>query len=249
MSTVASHRPIDPAVVVARKKENVLVGEEIVRHNLASRIIHWSVAVTFFVSLFTGMPIWSRLFGWMAPLFGGLPVCRVVHPWAGIAFFIGSVFMFFDWATEMRFEPHEKKGWWGPQLFHYLRWEVEDVETGKYNGGQKFFFWTVGLGALGVLLSGLIMWFPRSFPELLREFSYLIHDVTFILFAVAIVFHVYLGTSAEPGTFRSMTRGTVTPMWARLHHPRWYREVTAKKTPPHHAPQHPQHPHHPHGHG
>ena len=47
----------------------------------------------------------------------------------------------------------------------------------------------------------------------------MIHDVTFILFAVAIVFHIYLGTSAEPGTFRSMTRGTVTRKWARLHHP------------------------------
>jgi formate dehydrogenase gamma subunit len=69
------------------------------------------------------------------------------------------------------------------------------------------------------------MWFPRAFPRLLLEFSYLIHDVTFILFAVAIVFHIYLGTAAEPGTFGSMVRGTVTREWARLHHARWYREV------------------------
>jgi formate dehydrogenase subunit gamma len=256
MSTVASHRPIDPAIITARKKEDVLVGEEIVRHSLYSRTIHWTVAVTFFAALLTGMAIWTRLFAWLAPLFGGLPACRVIHPWAGIAFFIASIFMFFDWSTDMRFEPHEKKGWWGPRLFHYLRWEVEDTETGKYNGGQKFFFWTVGLGALGVLLSGLIMWFPRSFPQILREFCYLIHDITFILFAVAIVWHIYLGTSAEPGTFRSMTRGTVTPKWARLHHPKWYRQVTGaekKAPPPHHAPAHqaPAHPHHqpPHGHG
>ncbi len=226
----AVHRPIDPAVLIARKKEDVLVGEEIVRHSLASRIIHWAVAVTFFISLLTGMAIWSRLFGWMAPLFGGLSACRVIHPWAGIAFFIASVFMFFDWVTEMRFEPHEKKGWWGPRLMHYLRWELEDVETGKYNGGQKFFFWTVGLGAVGELLSGLVMWFPSSFPQILRELSYVIHDLAFILFAMSIVWHIYLATSAEPGTFRSMTRGTVTPKWARLHHPKWYREVTGTKT-------------------
>lgn len=230
----AAHRPMDPAVVVARKKEDVLVGEEIVRHNLNSRIIHWSVAVTFFVSLFTGMPIWTPLFGWMAAFFGGLSVCRVIHPWVGVAFFIASAFMFFDWVGDMYMTKRERKGWWGPVLFRYLRWEVEDVETGKYNGGQKFFFWTVGLGALGLLLSGLIIWFPRSFPQLLREFSYLIHDITFILFAAAIVWHIYLGTSAEPGTFRSMTRGTVTPKWARLHHPKWFRDVTAKKHDSHH---------------
>jgi formate dehydrogenase subunit gamma len=42
---------------------------------------------------------------------------------------------------------------------------------------------------------------------------------------VAIVLHIYLGTAAEPGTFRSMTRGTVTRAWARLHHPGLYREL------------------------
>jgi formate dehydrogenase subunit gamma len=50
------------------------------------------------------------------------------------------------------------------------------------------------------------------------------------VFVVAIVFHVYLGTAAEPGTFRSMVRGTVTRPWARLHHPRWYREVLGEDT-------------------
>ena len=234
----AAHRPLDPAVVAARKREDILVGEEIVRHSLNSRIIHWAVAVTFLISLFTGMPIWSPLFGWMAPLFGGLSVCRVIHPWAGIAFFVAAIFMFFDWVGEMRMTKRERKGWWGPLLFRYLRWEVEDVETGKYNGGQKFYFWTVGLGALGILLSGLIIWFPRSFPALLREFSYIIHDITFILFAVALVWHIYLGTSAEPGTFRSMTRGTVTPKWARLHHPSWYRDVVEGKKHTHRPHRH-----------
>jgi formate dehydrogenase subunit gamma len=57
------------------------------------------------------------------------------------------------------------------------------------------------------------------------ELAYLVHDFTFICFMVAIVGHAYLGTAAEPGTFGSMTRGTVTLPWARLHHPRWYRDV------------------------
>ena len=73
------------------------------------------------------------------------------------------------------------------------------------------------------------MWFPRAFPPILMQLAYILHDVTFILFAVAIVFHIYLGTAAEPGTFGSMIRGTVTREWARLHHPRWYREVVSGK--------------------
>jgi len=42
------------------------------------------------------------------------------------------------------------------------------------------------------------------------------------------IFHIYLGTIAEPGTFRAMTRGTVTRSWARLHHPGWFRKVSGE---------------------
>jgi formate dehydrogenase subunit gamma len=216
---------MDAAVIAAQTREDIVVGSEIVRHNRASRLVHWTVAATFFVCLLTGMPIWTPVFGWMAHLFGGLSVCRVIHPWAGLAFSLASIFMFLQWISDMHFEEHEK-GWLGPKLFAYMRYETDDSNVGKYNGGQKLLFWSVSLGAVGLLLSGLLMWFPRSFPRLLMELAYLIHDFTFICFCVAIVFHIYLGTAAEPGTFGSMTRGTVTRAWARLHHPRWYREVT-----------------------
>jgi formate dehydrogenase subunit gamma len=46
---------------------------------------------------------------------------------------------------------------------------------------------------------------------------------------VAIVGHIYLGTAALPGTFHSMTRGTVTRSWARLHHPGWFRQVSGQR--------------------
>jgi formate dehydrogenase subunit gamma len=228
MSTVAPHRPLDTAIIAARDRENIVVGSEIVRHRRASRLIHWSVAVTFVLCALTGMPIWAPVFGWMAHLFGGLSVARVIHPWAGIAFALASVVLFFHWIADMRFLPSER-GWLGPKALEYMRYQSDDSEVGKYNGGQKLLFWATSLGMVGLLLSGLLMWFPRAFPRLLLEFSYIIHDVTFIAFAVAIVFHVYLGTAAEPGTFRSMTRGTVTRPWARLHHPRWYREVTGEE--------------------
>jgi cytochrome b subunit of formate dehydrogenase len=42
------------------------------------------------------------------------------------------------------------------------------------------------------------------------------------------VVHVYEGTAAQPGTFTSMTRGTVTRRWAWTHHPAWYRRVTGR---------------------
>ena len=206
------------------------MGEEIVRHRLATRVIHWTVALFFFLALFSGLPIWTPLFGWMAHLLGGLNVCRWLHPWAGALFFASMAVMFVHWLGEMRLEPRDRE-WLRPQkVAAYMKHQDDGTEGGKYNGGQKLFFFAAALGAVGLLLSGLVMWFPLEFPRMLRELAILLHDVTFILFVLAVVFHIYLGTAAEPGTFHSMIRGTVTKPWARLHHPRWHREVLGEET-------------------
>ena len=231
MTTVPAERQhVDSAIVAARSRDNIIVGGEIVRHRRATRLIHWIVALTFFIALFSGMPIWTPLFGWMAAFVGGLEVARVIHPYAGVAFVIASVFQFVHWLGDMIFRSDEK-GWWRPStLTRYMRWEDEPaVEGGKYNPGQKLFFWAVCLGAVGFLVSGIPMWFPLYFPQIVREIAILLHDITFIFFLIGMVFHIYLGTIAEPGTFRAMTRGTVTRSWARLHHPGWFRQVSGQR--------------------
>jgi formate dehydrogenase subunit gamma len=216
------------AVVRARGEENVLVGSELLRHRYSSRLIHWAVAVAFLLCLLTGLPIWTPIFGWMAPLVGGLYVCRWLHPWAGGAFGLASLAMFLRWVKEMRLEPHDR-GWLGPKMIEYLKFHGgEDPEVGKYNGGQKLFFFAEALAALGLLASGFVLWFPREFTAQVREIALVLHDLTFVLATIGIVAHVYLGTAAEPGTFRAMVVGTVTKDWAKLHHPRWYREVTGE---------------------
>src|SRR6266436_5597145 len=179
-------RASGPSVMeVARDREDVVVGDEIVRHRLSSRAIHWTVAIFFFGALLTGMPIWSPVFGWMAFLFGGLSVCRWLHAWLGVAFAAASLLMFVHWFRDMIFDKNDR----------------------RFN----------------------VLWWPTYFSQLLRSASILLHDLAFIAFFVAIVGHIYLGTAAEPGTFRAITRGTVSKAWARLHHPRWYRDVTGDR--------------------
>lgn len=228
MSTVRSQLGLDVAALRARDAENVLVGTEIIRHRLSSRVIHWTVAVSFFACLATGLPVWTPIFGWMATFVGGLAVCRVVHPLFGLVFFLGAATMYVHWRVEMTMTAKER-GWVGPKLFEYLRDEANHAEIGKYNGGQKVFFFTSALAAFGFLVSGFALWWPSLFdsqlPHAVREIAILIHNVTFIFFVVSIVFHVYLATVAEPGTFNAMMRGTVSRAWARIHHPRWYREL------------------------
>jgi formate dehydrogenase subunit gamma len=229
MSAASPHAPTLPDR--ARREEDVVVGDEIVRHRLAARVMHWSVALLFFLCLLTGLPIWMPVFGWTAGLFGGLHVARWLHPWAGVLLSVAAAWMFVHWLGDMRLEPRDRE-WLGPRALAYMREGIDTSEEGKYNGGQKLFFFAVSLAVLGLLVTGVVIWNPLSFPQLAREAAILLHDVTFILFTVAIVLHVYLGTAAEPGTLRAMIRGTVTRRWARFHHGRWYRQVTGD--PPRH---------------
>ncbi len=219
---------LDVAALKARTSEDVLVDREIIRHRLSSRVIHWSVAVSFFLCVATGIPVWTPVFGWLAAVVGGLAVCRVVHPFFGLAFFASIGTMYLHWRADMKMTAKERS-WVGPKLLEYLRDEANHAEIGKYNGGQKVFFYTSALAGLGFLASGLALWFPESFPRGLREVAILVHNVTFIFFVISIVFHVYLATVAEPGTFNAMMRGTVSRAWARIHHPRWYRDLTGEQ--------------------
>src|SRR3954467_11416857 len=197
----ASSAPGPSVMEVARDREDVLVGDELVRHRLSSRVIHWTVAVFFFGALLTGMPIWSPVFGWMAYLFGGLSVCRWLHAWLGVAFAAATLLMFVHWMRDMAFDKSDRKF----KLLDYVRFsDRDDPDVGKYNAGQKFFFWMVAATMLLILLSGIVLWWPTYFSQTLRWLPILLHDVAFIGFFVAIVGHIYLGTAAEPGTFRSM---------------------------------------------
>ena len=227
MSSSEQTTHVDPGVVIAREREDVAVGDEIVRHRRSSRLVHWAMALFFLVCLGSGMPIWTPVLGWMAGFFGGLEVCRWLHPWSGIVFVVSTWLMFGQWKRDMRIEEVDKP-WIGPRFLKYMAHSEGNEEVGKYNGGQKIFFWSAIVAALVMAASGVVLWWPEQFSSGLRQASILVHELGFIYFACSVVLHIYFGTAAEPGTFRSMTRGTVTRAWARLHHPRWYREVTGE---------------------
>ena len=60
---------------------------ELLRHPVYTRIIHWTVALFFFLALFTGFGIYLPwLFRWFSPIFGGGPLSRIMHPYFGVAF-------------------------------------------------------------------------------------------------------------------------------------------------------------------
>lgn len=211
----------------AREHEDVVANDLVVRHTARVRLTHWLLAIFFFLATLTGFVLYTPYLAGLAAIFGGGAKARFLHPWFSLGFVISVWSLFLAWRRRMKREAGDHE--WRRNVGAYLRYEMELHEVGKYNAGQKLFFWSVILGAAAMLASGIIMWFPTSFHWILRMIAYWLHEVTFIAFVIGVIYHIYMSTAAMPGTLRAMTRGTVTKDWARWHHPRWYREVRGEK--------------------
>jgi formate dehydrogenase subunit gamma len=202
---------------------------ELLRHPAYTRFLHWMVAIFFVLSLLTGFAIYSPwLFHWIAPLFGGGPRTRALHPWFGLLFDVAFFFQFLNWVGPMAWTEADRR--WMRRVRAYAtneeKLEAEDV--GFFNGGQKLYFWAIVVCGILFLITGLLMWFDNLSPRWVVAASYVIHDIAALVMLGFFIIHVYEGTAQQPGTFDSMIDGTVTEDWAWTHHPAWYREVTGR---------------------
>jgi len=202
---------------------------ELLRHPAYTRFLHWAVAIFFVLSLLTGFAIFSPwLFRWLAPLFGGGPRTRLLHPWFGLLFTIFFFFQFLNWFAPMAWMEADRR--WMKRIRAYATNEelMEPEDVGFFNAGQKLYFWAIVVSAVLFLITGLLMWFDNLSPRWVVAASYVIHDIAALVMLGGFIIHVYEGTAQQPGTFHSMVDGTVTERWAWTHHPAWYRAVTGR---------------------
>lgn len=212
-----------------RVGQTVVHRGDLLRHPVYTRLLHWSVAIFFVLSLLSGFAVYSPwLFRWLTPLFGGGPRTRLLHPWFGLLFDAFFLFQFLNWFVPMAWTAADRR--WLSKIKRYTtnQEKLESEEVGFFNGGQKLYFWTIVVSGLLFLITGLLMWFDNAVPRWSVAISYVVHDVVALVMLGGFIIHVYEGTAAMPGTFRAMIDGTVTQRWAWTHHPAWYRAVTGR---------------------
>jgi formate dehydrogenase subunit gamma len=214
---------------VGRHGRTVVHRGELLRHPVYTRLLHWSVAISFILSLVSGFAIYSPwLYRWLTPLFGGGPMTRFLHPWFGLFFDIFFLFQFLNWFVPMRWTKADSR--WLRRIKEYMtnKEKLEPEDVGFFNAGQKLYFWTIAVSGLLFLITGLPLWFDDAVPLWLVAVSYVVHDIAALIMLAGFIIHIYEGTAAQPGTFRSMIDGTVSRAWAWTHHPAWYKEVTGR---------------------
>jgi len=201
-------------------------GDMLLRHPVYTRVVHWSYAIFFVLALLSGFAIYTPwLFRLLTPLFGGGATTRLLHPWFSLGFVIAFALQIVNWWQPMTWTPDDNR--WMRRIGEYVRNEDarEPAYVDFFNAGQKAYFWTIVASALLFLVSGIPLWFPRTFGAAVVSISYVAHDLAAIVMLVGFIIHVYEGTAAQPGTFQSMTRGWVEKRWAATHHPAWYRRI------------------------
>lgn len=202
---------------------------ELHRFTYAERVVHWVVGLSFVFLLLTGLAFSHPRLYWLTTLVGGGPTARILHPWIGLLFTVSFAAMFVMWLRDMRIDAGDRA--WLRAIRHYAVHDKERVPpAGKYNGGQKLFFWAISLLGVVFVVSGIPMWLPGGvlglgpFYGTVVNVSRLLHYLATVGGGLLLVVHVYLGTVAYPGTLGGMLHGSVSRAWARLHHPAWNEE-------------------------
>jgi formate dehydrogenase subunit gamma len=197
---------------------------EMVKKASTEEIInHWVLAVSCILLIITGYGFLFQLTQ-MNAVFGSFNVMRVVHNWAGVVFTVSLFATMINYLREsLTFGPDD---WaWIKMGGGYLsRGPMKAPPMGKLNTGQKLYYLAVLAGGVALALSGLAIWLGQG-NRALTLASHLVHNLAFILFVVAVPAHVYLGTLANPGTFRIMVYGTVPIEFARRKYPKWMKEI------------------------
>jgi len=207
----------------------VVHDDELLRHPVYTRVLHWSVAAFFTLSLLSGFAIYTPwLFRWLTPVFGGGPMTRLLHPWFGLGFVVCFAFQMLNWWKPMTWTSDDSR--WMRRLRDYVgNADVREPDyVGFFNGGQKAYFWTIAGSAIVFLITGIPMWFPKTFGRPLVAIGFVLHDIAALVMLVGFIVHIYQSTAAIPGTLRGMTRGVVEKRWAWTHHPGWYRAETGR---------------------
>lgn len=199
------------------------------RYSPIERINHWFVVICFLLLALSGLGFFFPSFFWLTHVFGTPQLARILHPYFGIAMFAGFAVMFVRYLSSNFIDKEDIK--WGKHLLDVLRNRHVHADIGKYNIGQKMLFWSLGAAMTILLVSGLIIWreyFSEYFPIPGIRVASLFHALAGIGIILAIMVHVYAALWIR-GSIRAMTDGVVTELWASKHHPKWYREIMAKK--------------------
>ncbi len=205
-------------------------GETITRFNGLDRFAHWLSATSFIVLALTGLNI---AFGKMLllPLIGPEAFtafsewAKLAHNFVSFPFVAGLLLMFVIWVRE-NIPSRIDLEWFlagGGVVGH------KHAHSRRFNGGQKFIFWSVIILGSVIAATGYMLMFPFVVAGMGgMQLAQILHAVLSMVMISIILAHIYIGSLGMEGAFEAMGSGEVDLNWAEAHHDLWAEEQRAK---------------------
>lgn len=216
----------------------LIIGPKIFSHdrkkirvfNLFHRLIHWIAGFSFLVLIPTGF---IMIFG---SSFGGgtfVRVCKELHAISTIFFAISVFPMTIMWIKEMLPTSDDVK--WMLILGGYLSKVKRPIPAGKFNAGQKMWFWVCTFGGMLMIVTGAVMYFQDFKLAILVEYgisqidflrgSAIVHNILGMLVAALFFTHVYMSMFAIKGAIHSMITGDKEEEEVEILHSSFYKKL------------------------
>lgn len=192
-----------------KRYERRLPAELVARFGTLERIVHLALLAAFLCLATTGLLIAAGVENLL-----GYGV-KWMHDTASWALIGGGLLALLLWARDMVFRKLDLA--WMKVLGGYLGYKGH-VPAGRFNAGQKAFFWFILLVVACLATTGLMMRYGLG-GDRWATLVYTLHDACAWVMILCILVHAYLGSFANPGTLGAVFHGKVERSWLEHHHP------------------------------
>ena len=182
-------------------------------------IVHWGAAIPFVLICLSGLVM---IFG---VYFGGgafVRFARDIHGLSTLVFIVFGFLMFLMWFKDSIFRLHDID--WFKIMGGYLSQENRPIPAGKFNAGQKMWFWIATLGGAIMAITGGIMFFQSTDINTLRLVA-IIHNVVGFLVIAMLITHIYMALFAIEGAVESILNGNMGEEELSILHSIYYKEL------------------------
>jgi formate dehydrogenase subunit gamma len=203
--------------------------DKILRFARSERLLHWSIAVPFLISLGTALilvaiynPDRTRPF---RAVFSG------IHRASGVALIVLPMLACLNIRGDVRLHLYNIRQAW-IWMFEDFKWlalmglaavnpKIHLPEQGKFNAAEKINFMVLMVTYPLYVLTGLLMWITHY-----AILSWILHFMMATLAVPLICGHLFMAVinPASRVGLHGMVSGWVDRRWAKHHYTRWYRE-------------------------
>jgi formate dehydrogenase subunit gamma len=220
----------------------IIIGAKVFNENcpcvlvypLFQRIVHWIAALSFVLIIPTGLiMIFGKYLG------GGefVRISRHIHAIGTVVFIIIFIPLFYIWIREMLISFRDDTKW----LFiagGYLKKKHIKVPAGKFNFGQKMWFWLAILGGFIMIVTGGAMYFQDFNFAILHQLkldqidllriSAIVHNFMGMAILALFITHLYMSLFAIKGSLQSMITGYKSVHELKYLHSSYYKKLLTK---------------------